>query len=88
MSPKIEALRAREQVLRSQREPAPLRILRIRDVRAKTGLSTSRLYAAMAGGTFPRCVPIGPRVVGWVEGEIDDWITAQIAKRDAAAVRP
>jgi prophage regulatory protein len=61
----------------------PLRLLRLPAVRAKTGLPTSTIYAAMAGGTFPRCVPLGPRVVGWVEGEIDDWIATQIAKRDA-----
>ena len=61
----------------------PLRLLRLPAVRAKTGLPTSTIYAAMAGGTFPRCVALGPRVVGWVEGEIDDWIATRIAKRDA-----
>jgi len=66
----------------------PLRLLRLPAVRAKTRLPTSTIYAAMAGGTFPRCVPLGPRVVGWVEGEIDDWIAMRITKRDATAVRP
>jgi len=60
----------------------PLRILRLRDVRSKTGRSTSSIYEGMRDGTFPRSVPLGGAARGWVETEIDDWISARIRERD------
>ncbi len=62
-----------------------LRVLRLRDVKAKTGQATSTIYAAMASGNFPRPVPLGERAVGWLENELDSWIEARRAKRDAAS---
>jgi prophage regulatory protein len=35
-------------------------------------------------GRFPRRVKLGPNSVGWVSTEIDAWIEARIAERDAA----
>lgn len=55
-------------------------ILRRRQVQARTGLSHSSLYEAMAEGRFPRQIPLGPRSVGWVESEVTDWINARIAE--------
>jgi len=37
----------------------------------------------MAEGTFPKPVPIGTKAVGWIEDEIDAWIEARIAERNA-----
>jgi hypothetical protein len=34
-------------------------------------------------GRFPRRVKLGPNSVGWVSTEIDAWIEARIAERDA-----
>jgi prophage regulatory protein len=61
-----------------------LRILRLREVRERTGRSQSSIYSDMAAGTFPRAVPIGGHAVGWLETEIDTWIKARVAERDAA----
>jgi len=33
---------------------------------------------------FPAHVNLGENTVGWVEDEIDAWLTAKIAERDAA----
>jgi prophage regulatory protein len=66
-------------------QSTPLRILRIRDVKAKTGQATSTIYAAMASGKFPRPIPLGERTVGWLESEIDSWIEACLRKREARA---
>ena len=60
----------------------PLRILRLRDVKAKTGKSTSGIYADMASGKFPKPIPLGERAVGWLESEINSWIEACLRKRD------
>ena len=47
------------------------------------GLPTSTIYALMAAGKFPRCVSLGPRIVGWVEEELLRFIQDRIAERDA-----
>jgi prophage regulatory protein len=62
----------------------PRKILRLAQVRERTGLSTSSIYAKIAAGTFPKQVPLGPHSVGWVDQEIDAHNEACIAARDAA----
>lgn len=59
-----------------------MRILRLKEVMDKTGLSRSTLYKYIEQGHFPKSVPLGGRAVGWVESEVDDWITARIEDRD------
>jgi prophage regulatory protein len=61
------------------------RIIRLPAVELKTGLKHSAIYQKMAEGTFPRPVPLGPKAVGWVEAEIDQWIDRAIAERDGRA---
>ena len=56
------------------------RILRLADVKARTGLSRSTIYLNVGQGTFPRHISLGARCVGWVESEIDAWIQARILK--------
>jgi prophage regulatory protein len=62
----------------------PRKILRLPQVRERTGLSTSTIYSMMAKGLFPKQVPLGVHSVGWVEDEIDDFNAACVASRDAA----
>jgi prophage regulatory protein len=64
-----------------------IKILRLPEVRARTGLSTSTIYAKIAEGTFPKQVPLGPHSVGFVESEIDDFNAACIAERDTAVLK-
>lgn len=58
-------------------------ILRRRQVEARVGLRRSTLYSRIAEGTFPAPVRIGARSVGWVESEIDGWLRARLAEREA-----
>ena len=46
-------------------ESAEHRILRLPQVKTKTGLEKSHLYNLMKQGKFPQRVPIGVRAVGW-----------------------
>jgi prophage regulatory protein len=48
--------------------------LRLPTVMAKTGLSRSGIYAAIAEGSFPKQIPLGQRAVGWKQDDIDEWI--------------
>ncbi len=56
------------------------RILRLADVKARTGLSRSTIYLNIKKGTFPRHYTLGARCVGWLESEIDAWIVGRISK--------
>ncbi|MFM0758291.1 helix-turn-helix transcriptional regulator [Paraburkholderia strydomiana] len=50
------------------------RILRRRQVEARTGLSRSTIYRRMQAGTFPPAVPLGGRLVGWRAADIDAFL--------------
>ncbi|UJJ56836.1 MULTISPECIES: helix-turn-helix transcriptional regulator [Rhodanobacter] len=63
------------------------RLLRLRDVLYRTGMSRSRVYAHMAEGQFPRLVKLG-RSSAWLESEIEAWIAAKIAQRDQLFEKP
>lgn len=58
-------------------------------VRAITGMARSTLYKAMKDGQFPPSISLGPRSVGWLESDVQDWLTARIAlsRTDVAATR-
>lgn len=56
------------------------RILRLADVKARTGLSRSTIYLNVGNGTFPHHISLGARCVGWLESEINGWIAARIQK--------
>ena len=61
------------------------RIVRLPQVREKTGLPTSTIYALIEQGLFPGQVKLGPRAAGWIEGEIDAWLDTKISQRDGGA---
>lgn len=54
-------------------------LLRLPQVKATTGLSKSTIYARISEGTFPKQIPIGPRLVVWVESDIQNWISEQVS---------
>jgi prophage regulatory protein len=62
-----------------------MRLIRIRDVVARTGLSRGSVYDALSRGNFPRPVKLEGRSVGFVEAEVDRWIAARVNARDEAA---
>jgi prophage regulatory protein len=61
--------------------PEPDRIIRIRTVLARTGLSRSTLYRKIAEGTFPRQVTISVHGAGWHESAINTWIADPVHYR-------
>ncbi|MCP9846275.1 AlpA family transcriptional regulator [Synechococcus sp. Lug-A] len=54
-------------------------LLRLPQVKSITGLSKSTIYSRIDEGTFPKQIPIGPRLVVWVESDIQNWIAEQVA---------
>ncbi len=57
-----------------------LTILRRKQVEARTGLSRSTIYQRIKEGAFPEAINLGARAVGWVESEIDEWLSQQIQR--------
>ena len=55
------------------------KLLRLPQVKASTGLSKSTIYARIAEGTFPKQIPLGPRLVVWIESDIQNWIAEQVS---------
>jgi prophage regulatory protein len=53
-------------------------IIRLPQVKARSGLARSTIYKRISEGSFPRQVSLGDRAVGWIEQEIDDWIVRRI----------
>jgi len=52
----------------------PDRIIRMKTVQARTGLSRSTIYRKMAEGTFPTQLKISANGTGWHESEINRWV--------------
>ena len=57
----------------------PIRILRLPEVLARTGLSRSTVYELIAKRLFPHPVSLSIRAVGWIESEIENWIASRTA---------
>lgn len=59
-------------------------VLRLPEVKQKTGLSRSSIYAKsnpkskLYDETFPKPIKLGVNTSGWIEQEINDWIYQRI----------
>lgn len=72
-----------------------LTILRRKQVEARTGLSRSTIYSRLNpkspnyDPTFPKPIELGRGMknppVGWLESEVESWLTAQIEQSRKAA---
>ncbi len=61
------------------------RIIRLKTVLTRTGLSRSTLYRKIGEGTFPRQVPISLHGTGWHESAVDRWIADPMSYREDCA---
>lgn len=50
------------------------RLLRIKSVVSRTGLSVATIYRRETHGSFPKREQIGLRCVAWYESDIDDFV--------------
>lgn len=66
---------------------APIRILRLAQVIDMTGLGKTKIYELQAQGRFPMSVRITAHTVGWVEEEVQAWLSRRVAARPSAPLR-
>jgi len=52
--------------------------LKLPAVKARTALSRSTIYNRIAEGSFPKPISLGPRAVGWLEAEIEQWVENRV----------
>lgn len=65
----------------------PCRLVKLPEVLARTALSRSEVYRRVRDDPFfPKPTKLGVRSVAWVESEIQEYVLACIAQRDAKAV--
>jgi prophage regulatory protein len=64
------------------------RILRLKAVLERTGLSRSTLYRKIEGGTFPVQVRISERCIGWRESDVERWLVEPARYRRAQGSDP
>lgn len=72
-------------------EPHPMtnsdRIIRLKTVLSRTGLSRSTLYRKIAEGSFPPQIKISIHGTGWRESAIELWIADPVGYRPDQLVR-
>ena len=61
-----------------------MRLIRVPEVLERTALSRSTLYELIERGAFSRPVKVSARCVAWPEHEVEAFIKARIAEREAA----
>ena len=59
----------------------PDRIIRLKTVLLRTGLSRSTIYRKIAEGTFPPQLKISTNGTGWHESDINHWIADPVSWR-------
>ena len=64
----------------------PLKIIRIKQVKALTGFSKSYIYELAKKGLFTKNLKLvnGGTAVGWLESDIHQWIEDCIANQEEA----
>lgn len=63
----------------------PDRIVRLKTVLARTGLSRTTLYRKIGEGTFPRQIKISINGAGWHESAINRWVADPVRYREDQA---
>ncbi|RZQ02769.1 AlpA family transcriptional regulator [Vibrio vulnificus] len=59
-----------------------MKVIRLKEVMALTGLSKSSIYRFSESNDFPKSVPLGARSVGWIESEVNQWLERKISSRE------
>jgi prophage regulatory protein len=61
----------------------PDRIIRLKTVLSRTGLSRSTIYRKITEGTFPAQLKISTNSAGWRESDINRWVADPVGWRAA-----
>lgn len=49
-------------------------LIRLPEVRRRSGLSTATIYRKMSVGQFPRSIRLSVNIVAWYKSDVDRWV--------------
>ena len=55
------------------------RLIKLKEVTKLTSLSLSTIYDKISKNKFPPQITLGGKSVAWLEAEVDNWISEQVA---------
>jgi prophage regulatory protein len=58
-----------------------INIIRLPQAIQKTGLSRSTIYSLISRGEFPQKIQLSTRSIGFLESEVNDWVTSKVSQR-------
>lgn len=59
-----------------------IRMLRLPAVKRMTGLGKTKIYELQAAGDFPMRVQLTTHCVGWVERDVQAWLSRRIGRTE------
>jgi prophage regulatory protein len=65
----------------TENNTSPPRLLRLKEVQDRVGISKTTIYDRVKAKSFPAPVHLGT-MAAWVESEVDAWILDRINDRD------
>lgn len=67
--------------MKSQEKSSHSRLIRLEEVKERTGLTRSTLYTYVRSGRFPKPISLTSRCVAWLDSEVDAWIAERVNAR-------
>lgn len=74
--------------MEQEANPAIRRLMTKAQVREATGMTERQIDNNIRRGTFPRGVALSARQLAWPAHEVQAWIDAKVAERDAGVKTP
>jgi prophage regulatory protein len=70
-----------EEVTMENAATTPTIIISDEEVRSRIPYSSVQIWRKEKAGEFPRRIKLGANRVGWIESEIESWISSKIGER-------
>ena len=64
------------------------RLVTMRELVERVPFSRVHIYRLIRDGKFPAPIKLGDRRVAFLENEVESWVAARIAERDARPAEP
>lgn len=77
---KIQYSEALKNALAKKRDTGQKRVLRLKDITKRVGISKTAIYQLIKQGDFPQSFSLGGRMVAWLETDIEAFIESRLAQ--------
>ncbi len=77
---KTQYSEALKNALAKKRDTGQKRVLRLKDITKRVGISKTAIYQLIKQGDFPQSFSLGGRMVAWLETDIEAFIESRLAQ--------